>query len=64
MTTEQPIDINIIDAKDLDKIKWKKERADRVKQIIHENGLNNDKEFMDEIVPLIEELLKEEISEE
>jgi len=60
MTTPEPIDLSIIDAKDIEKIQWKKKRADRVLQVIHENGLDKDKEFMNEIDPLIEELLKEE----
>jgi hypothetical protein len=52
-------DLSIIDAEDLEKIQGKKQRADWVKQVIRENGLDKDKEFMDEIDPLIEELLKE-----
>ena len=59
MTKDDSIDLSIIDAEDLQKIQGKKQRADRVKQVIHENGLDKDKEFMDEIDPLIEELLKE-----
>jgi len=60
MTKDAPIDLSIIDAKDLEKIKGKKKRADRVLQVVRENKLDKDKEFMDEIDPLIEELLKEE----
>lgn len=60
MTTPEPIDLSVIDAKDIEKIKGKKKRADRVMEVIHENGLDKDKEFMDEIDPLIKELLKEE----
>lgn len=60
MTKDDAIDLNLIDAKELEKIKGKKTRADRVKQIIHENGLEDNKEFMDEINPLIDELLKDE----
>ncbi len=60
MTKDLPIDLSVIDAKDLEKLKGKKKRADRVMEVIRENGLNKDKEFMDEINPLIEELLKEE----
>ena len=59
MTQEDPIDLSVIDAKELEKIKGKKQRADRIQQVIRENGLDKDKEFMDEIDPLIEELLKE-----
>ncbi len=58
-TQDQPIDLSILNAKELKKIKGKKERADRVMQVIQENGLDKDKEFMDEIDPLIEELLKQ-----
>lgn len=56
---DQEVDLNILDTKELKKIKDKKERADRVMQVIEENGLDKDKEFMDEIDPLIEELLKQ-----
>lgn len=60
MTTPEPVDLSIIDSKELEKIKGKKKRADWIQQVIRENGLDKDKEFMDEIDPLIEELLKEE----
>ena len=60
MTKPVPINLSVIDAKDLEKIKGKKKRVDRVKQVIRENWLEKDKEFMDEIDPLMEELLKEE----
>ncbi len=56
---DQPIDLSILDAKELKKIKDKKERADRVMDIIREHGLDKDKEFMDEIDPFLEELLKQ-----
>lgn len=59
MTKEEPIDLNIIDTKTLKDLKSKKARADRVKQVIKENDLDQDKDFMDEIEPLIQELLKE-----
>ncbi len=59
MTQEDPIDLSVIDAKEIEKIKGKKARADRIQQIIRENGLDKDEEFMNEIDPLIEELLKE-----
>jgi exoribonuclease II len=59
MTTEQPIDLNVIDGKEIKKFKDKKKRADWVLQVIEENQLDKDKEFMEEITPLIEELLKE-----
>jgi hypothetical protein len=62
MTEGTPIDLadlSIIDGKDIEKIQGKKNRSDRVLQVIRENGLDKDKEFMDEIDPLIEELLKQ-----
>ncbi len=59
MTKDDAIDLSIIDAQELEKIQGKKQRADRVLQVIRENGLDKDKEFMEEIDPLIEELLKE-----
>jgi len=58
MTQEDPIDISVLDAKELKKIKEKKKRADRIMKIIREKELDKDKSFMDEIEPLIEELLK------
>lgn len=65
MTEEElPVDLSIIDTKTLQKIKGKKERADWVIQNIREHGLDKNKEFMDEINPLIEELLKEDVGEE
>ncbi len=57
---DQSVDLNILDVKELKNIKDKKKRADRVMQVIQENGLDKDKEFMDEIDPLIKELLKQE----
>jgi len=59
MTKDIPIDLSVIDAKEIEKIKGKKKRADRVLQVIRENGLDKDKEFMNEIEDLMEELLKE-----
>lgn len=59
MTNETPIDLSVIDAKQLEKIKDKKDRAAWVMQIIKENGLDKDQVFMEEINGLIEELLKE-----
>ena len=58
MNLENPIDLNIIDTKELKKIQGKKERANRVMQVIRKHWLDTDKKFMDEIEPLIEELLK------
>jgi hypothetical protein len=59
MPQETPIDLSVIDAKQLENIKGKKDRAAWVMQIIKENGLDKDQVFMNEIDGLIEELLKE-----
>ncbi len=59
MTNDTPINLRILDAKDLDTITSKKQRADWVLQVIKESGLDNDKEFMEQIDPLLEELLKD-----
>ena len=55
---DQPVDLSIIDTKEIEKIKNKKKRADDIMDIIHEHWLDKNKEFIDEIEPLIEELLK------
>lgn len=56
MTKEEPVDLSIIDAKDLEKIEQKKKKIDRVMGVIHENGLDENEEFMKEIKDLIKEL--------
>lgn len=59
MTTPQPIDLSVIDAKELQNLKKRQEKIDRVMGIIHENELDKDKEFMEEIDVLMEALLEE-----
>ena len=59
MTTEQPIDLNVIDGKEIKKFKEKKKRAVWVLDVIKESNLDKNEEFMNEINPLIEELLKD-----
>ncbi|MCX6825344.1 MAG: hypothetical protein NTY80_03905 [candidate division SR1 bacterium] len=59
MTKAQPIDLSIIDAEDIKKVQEKKKRLDRVMQVIHESGLDQNKEFMDEINVLVQALLEE-----
>ncbi|MEI6673048.1 MAG: hypothetical protein WCL02_07145 [bacterium] len=59
MTTPQPIDLSVIDAKELQNLKKRQEKIDRVMGIIHENELDKDKEFMNEIDVLMEALLEE-----
>ena len=58
MTKDQPIDLAIIDDKDIKKFKDKKKKIERVMEVIRENGLDKDKEFMNEIDGLFEELVK------
>ena len=59
MTTEEPIDLSIVDKKMLKKLQEKQKRLDRVIEVIHENWLDKDKEFMTEINKLIEALIEE-----
>ena len=59
MTTEEPIDLSIIDKKMIKKLQAKQKRLDRVMEVINEHGLDKDKEFMTEINKLIEALIEE-----
>ena len=59
MPKAQPIDLSIIDDKDIKKIQAKKKRLDRVMDVIKENGLDKDEKFMDEMEDLIDALIKE-----
>lgn len=62
MTTdgiEGLIDLSVIDEEDIKKVQEKKKKIDRVLEIIQENGLENDKEFMTEIEEVIAALKKE-----
>lgn len=59
MSDNKTIDLSIIDTEDLSTIQSKKQRANWVLDIIKENKLDNDEEFMNEVTPLMEELLKE-----
>ncbi len=58
-TQEEEIDLSILDAKDIAKLQAKKDRLDWVMNVIRESELENDKEFMDEIDPLIKALIHE-----
>jgi hypothetical protein len=59
MTTEEKIDLSIIDKKMIKKLQAKQKRLDRVIEVINEHGLDKDKEFMTEINKLIEALIEE-----
>lgn len=59
MTKAEPIDLSIIDGKDINKLKKKHEKMKRVMDIIHENGLEKDEEFMEQINLLMEALIEE-----
>lgn len=60
MTKAEPIDLSIIDDKEIKKIQEKQKKIQRVMEVIRENDLDKDKAFMEEIEGLIEELRKEE----
>ena len=62
MTTPEPIDLTVIDDKMIKKLQKKQKRLDRVLEIIKENGLDKDKEFMEEIDKVIEALIEEKES--
>jgi len=59
MTKAEPINLSIIDDKEIRKIQEKQKKIQQVMDIIRENGLEKDKEFMDEINMLMEALLDE-----
>ena len=59
MPQEEPIDLTIIDDEMIKKLKKKQERLDRVLEEIQKNGLDKDKEFMEEIDKLVEALIEE-----
>ena len=59
MTKEEPIDLTIIDGEMIKKLQKKQERLDRVLEEIQKNGLDKDKEFMEEIDKLVEALIEE-----
>lgn len=57
---EDDIELSVIDAEEVEKLQKKKKKIQRVKEVIRENGLEHDQEFMKEIDDLIKWLLKEE----
>jgi hypothetical protein len=59
MIKEEPIDLSIIDGKEIKKIQEKQKKIQRVMEIIRENNLDKDKDFMEEIEELIEALKEE-----
>ena len=59
MTKEEPIDLTVIDGEMIKKLQKKQERLDRVLEEIQKNGLDKDKEFIQEIDKLIEALIEE-----
>ncbi|MCX6823717.1 MAG: hypothetical protein NT085_01180 [candidate division SR1 bacterium] len=59
MTTPEPIDLTVIDNKMIKKLQKKQERLDRVLEVIQKNGLDKDKEFMEEMDKLIDALIEE-----
>jgi len=59
MTTPEPIDLTVIDNEMIQKLQKKQERLDRVLEVIQKNGLDKDKEFMEEMDKLIDALIEE-----
>ncbi len=59
MNTEEPIDLSILDEEDIKKIQEKQKKIQRVMQVIRENELDKDKEFMDQIDELMDALIEE-----
>lgn len=59
MDQEEAIDLSILDGKEIKKLEEKQKKIDRVIELIHENGLEKDKEFMEEIEEVIEALKQE-----
>ena len=59
MTKADPIDLSIIDSEDIKKLQSRHKKIQRVMDIIRENELDKDQEFMDEIDNLMGALLEE-----
>lgn len=59
MNRTEPIDLSIVDAKDIKKVREKQKKIQRVLEVIHENELDKDKEFMEEIQEMIQALREE-----
>lgn len=59
MTKAEPIDLSIIDGEDIRKIQEKQKKIQRIMELIRENELDKDKDFMEEIEEVIEALKKE-----
>jgi len=59
MPNDDPIDLVVLDDKEVKKFQEKQKRIQRVLDTIHENGLDKDKEFMEQIDVLIEALIEE-----
>jgi tRNA U34 5-carboxymethylaminomethyl modifying enzyme MnmG/GidA len=59
MTTEEPIDLSIIDDEAVKKLQEKHKKIKRVMDIIRENELEKDQEFMDQMHELMDALIEE-----
>lgn len=59
MTKAEPIDLSIIDGEEIRKIQEKQKKIQRVMEVIRENWLDKDKEFMEDIEELIQALKEE-----
>ncbi len=54
----QDVDLAVVDAKELKKIKEKQEKIERVMWLIKENWLDKDPEFMNEVMEAFDGILE------
>jgi len=59
MTTQEPIDLTIIDGEAIKKLQERHNKIKRVMDIIRENGLEKDEEFIEQINELMDALIEE-----
>lgn len=55
---EEDLDLSVVDAKDIKKLKAKQEKIDRVMKLIKENNLEKDPKFMEEIMEAFDGILE------
>lgn len=54
----QDVDMSVVDAEELKRLKEKQEKIDRIMNVIRENNLQNDKEFMKEVSEAFDGILE------
>lgn len=55
---DQKVDLAVVDAKELKKLKEKQEKIDRIMNLIRENNLQHDQEFMKEVSEAFDGILE------